>query len=177
MYKYKKMSETTKDSGKEQKGVDPAKFFNEEEYNTIKIGTAAEEKKKSDAAKDILALLTSKTIGEKDVALDLLKKEKAVNVLVDAVKDCKNPKNKALLVAACWESGMDFKAHLDFFAELVHDEDLFVSLEAITVISENIGDIDKAQAQKLINSLSKAAEDHFNAALIQDVIENLKSHL
>jgi len=171
------MSEKDKDLNKEQKGIDPQKLFNEEEYNTIKIGAEAEEKKKNDAAKELLAVLSSKTIGEKDAALDLLKKEKAVTVLVDAVKDCKNPKNKALLVAACWESGMDFKAHLDFFAELVHDSDLFVSLEAITVISENIGEIDKAQAQKLISSLSKAAEDHFNAALIQDTIESLKSHL
>lgn len=171
------MSETTGDSGKEKKEIDPAKFFNEEEYNTLKIGGEAEEKKKSDAAADLLALLKSKTIGEKDVALELLKKEKAVNVLVDAVKDCKNPKNKALLVAACWESGMDFKAHLDFFAELVHDPDLFVSLEAITVISENIGEIDKAQAEKLIDSLSKSAADHFNSALIQDTIESLKSYL
>jgi hypothetical protein len=171
------MSEKTKDSGKEQKGIDPEKFFNEEEYNTIKIGSEAETKKESDAAKDLLTLLASKTIGEKDIALDLLKKEKAVTVLVDAVKNCKNPKNKALLVAACWESGMDFKAHLDFFAELVHDSDLFVSLEAITVLSENIGSIDKKQSLELINTLNKAAEDHFNAALIQDVIESLKSHL
>ena len=174
MYKYKKMSETTKNSDKEQKGINPEKFFNEEEYNTIKIGAEAGEKKQSDAANELLALLASKTIGEKDVALDLLKKEKAVTLLVDAVKECKSPKNKALLIAACWESGMDFKAHLDFFAGLAHDADLFVSMEAVTVLSENIGDIDKNQAQQLINMLNKTPEDHFNAQLIQDVVERLK---
>lgn len=174
MYKYKKMDEKDKDLSKEQKGINPEKFFNEEEYNTIKIGAEAEEKKQNDAAKELLALLSSKTIGEKDVTLDLLKKEKAITLLVDAVKDCKNPKNKALLIAACWESGMDFKAHLDFFASLIPDSDLFVSLEAITVLAENIGDIDKTKAQELINSLSKTAEDHFNAQLIQDLVENLK---
>jgi len=168
------MSDKNKDSEKAPKGIDPEKFFNEEEYNTIKIGAEAEEKKQSDAAKELLALLASKTIGEKDIALDLLKKEKAVNVLVDAVKNCKNEKDKALLVAACWESGMDFKAHLDFFAALAHDADLFVSMEAITVLSENIGDIDKKQAQVLIEALNKASEDHFNAQLIQDVVEQLK---
>lgn len=173
MYKYKKMSETTRNSDKEQKGINPDKFFNEEEYNTLKIG-GTEEKKQSDAAKELLVLLTSKTIGEKDVALDLLKKEKAVTVLVDAVKDCKSPKNKALLIAACWESGLDFKAHLDFFSGLAHDPDLFVSMEAITVLSENIGDIDKNEAEKLLDVLTKTANDHFNAQLIQDVVERLK---
>ncbi len=173
MYKYKKMSEKAKNSDNKKKGINPEKFFNEEEYNTIKIG-AAEEKKKSDAANEMLALLASKTIGEKDAALNLLKKENAVSLLVDAVKECKNPKNKPLLVAACWESGLDFKTHLDFFAELAQDADLFVSMEAITVLSENIGDIDKKQTQQLINTLSKASEDHFNTQLIKDLVENLK---
>lgn len=177
MYKYKKMSEKTKNTENEQKNIDPEKFFNEEEYNTIKIGIEAEAEKRKDSPMELVELLASKTIGEKDAALNLLKKENAVSLLVDAVKECKNPKNKSLLVAACWESGLDFKAHLDFFAELIHDEDLFVSIEAITVLSENIGDIDKNKAQQLIDTLGKAAEDHFNAALIQDLIESLKSHL
>jgi len=172
LYKYKKMSEKEKNLDKEQKGINPEKFFNEEEYNTIKIG--AEEEKQSDAAKELLALLASKNIGEKDIALDLLKKEKAVTVLVDAVKDCKSPKNKALLIAACWESGMDFKAHLDFFAELANDSDPFVSMESVTVLSENIGDIDKNKAQQLLEALNKTSEDHINAQLIQDVVERLK---
>ena len=166
------MSENTKETGKELPKIDPAKLFDESQYNTIKIGG---EEKEEAPAKDIISLLGSKTIGEKDKALDLLKKEKAVTLLVDAVKNCKNPKDKSLLVAACWESGMDFRAHLEFFAELVHDADLFVSLEAITVVSENTGSVDKIQAQQLINILEKAANDHFNAALIQDAIGALKA--
>ena len=171
------MSEKEKDLGKEPKGIDPEKLFNEEEYITMKIGGEEENNKKSDPAKDLVALLASKTIGEKDIALDLLKKEKAVTLLVDAVKDCKNPKNKALLVAACWESGMDFRAHLDFFADLASDADLFVSMEAITVLSENIGEVDPKQAKHLIEVLIKPAKDHFNSQLIIDLIQRLKGML
>jgi Xaa-Pro aminopeptidase len=173
------MSENKKDLDKELPKIDPEKLFDESQYNTIKIGgdtdsPIGEAGEKDVPAKDLVSLLASKTIGEKDKALDLLKKEKAVTLLVDAVKNCKNPKDRALLVAACWESGMSFKAHLEFFAELVHDADLFVSLEAITVVSENIGEVDKTQAEQLISILSKAADDHFNAALIQDAIGALK---
>jgi hypothetical protein len=168
------MSETPKDLGKELPKIDPAKLFDESQYNTIKIGGKADDKKQGES-NELISLLTSKIAAEKDAALVLLKKEKAVNLLVDAVKDCKNPKDKALLVAACWESGADFKNHLEFFAELVQDADLFVSLEAITVVSENIGGIDKNQAKQLINILEKAASDHFNSALINDVLDSLKA--
>jgi hypothetical protein len=173
LYKYKKMSETPKDLGKELPKIDPAKLFDESQYNTIKIGGAADDKTKGESS-ELLSLLTSKIASEKEAALVLLKKEKAATLLVDAVKNCKNPKDRALLVAACWESGADFKSHLEFFAELALDADLFVSLEAITVVSENIGDIDKSQAQQLINILEKAS-DHFNSALINDVLDNLKA--
>ncbi|HWY37477.1 MAG TPA: hypothetical protein VNY73_02890 [Bacteroidia bacterium] len=171
------MSQENEETGNAQKGIDPAKFFNEKEYNTIKIGDETTAKKKEDAGKDLVSLLTSKIIGEKDLALALLKKEKALPVLLDAIKASKNPKNKALLVAACWECGMDFRPHLEFFAELAHDEDLFVSIEAITVLSENTPGLDAKQAQQLINILSKGAGGHFNEALINDAVEGLKALL
>jgi hypothetical protein len=162
------------DHEKKPANIDPAKFFNETEYNTLKIGGEDGGKKETDPVKQLLAILNSKAIGEKDKALDLLKKDKAVVFLIDAIKDAKNPKNKALLIAACWESGIDVSAYLDLFAELAHDEDLFVSMEAITVISENIGEIKAGRAQQLINVLNKASEDHFNATLILDLVEKLK---
>ncbi len=177
MYKDKKMGETAMNSNKEEKGINPEKFFNDDEYNTIKIGIEEEAEKRKDSPIELVELLASKTIGEKDAALNLLKKENAVALLVDAVKECKNPKNKSLLVAACWESGLAFKAHLDFFAGLAHDSDLFVSMEAITVLSENIGDIDKNQAEQLVSILNKASEGHFNSQLIRDLVEDLKSNL
>src|ERR1700740_824512 len=143
------------DHEKKPATIDPAKFFDETEYNTLKIGGEDGGKKETDPVKQLLAILNSKAVGEKDKALDLLKKEKADSFLLDAIRDAKNPKNKALLMAACWESGMDFSAHLEFFADLAHDEDLFVSLEAITVISENAGEIKATTAQQLINVLNK----------------------
>lgn len=162
------------DNEKKSASIDPAKFFNEAEYNTLKIGSEDGGKKETDPVKQLLAILNSKAVGEKDKALELLKKEKAVTFLMDAIRDAKNPRNKALLIAACWESGMDLSSHLDLFAELAHDEDLFVSMEAITVISENMGGIKAAQAQQLVNVLNKASEDHFNATLILDLVEKLK---
>lgn len=162
-----------KDTGKKLPKIDPEKLFNEKEYSTLKIGGAAD----GDTTGNLLALLASKTTGEKDLAIELLKKEKATSFLVNAIKECKNPRDKALLLAACWESGLEFKAHLEFFARLVHDADLFVSMEASTVVAENIADVDKTTAQQLIDILDKATEDHFNAELIRDVIARLKDHL
>ena len=168
------MSEKAMETGNEQQVPDPKKFFNEEQYNTIKI-EGGKEKEKDSVSKGLLALLNSKTTGEKDIALSLLKKENAAALLIEAINASKSSKNKALLVAACWESGLDFKKYLDLFANLVHHEDLFVSMEAITVISENLTGLEEKQSEKLIAAMSKAAEDHFNADLVQDVIERLKN--
>lgn len=174
------MSNDNKEPGKELPKIDPEKLFDETQYNTINIGgegenpAAGKQKKQGNAVAELLGVLSSKTTGDKDTALALLKKENAVTLLVDAIKESKDATEKALLIAACWETGMDFGAHLDYFVELSLEKNPLISMEAITVVSENLAGIDKTRAQQLVNILQKAEDNHLNYALIRDLIDSLK---
>lgn len=150
------------------------KLFNETEYNTITIGKeegAAEAPLKEPGfVKTLLSLLDSGNPEDKDNALDLLKKENAVDFLIEAVKSTQSNDKKAVLLAACWESGLDFKGHHEFFMEYALHINPLVSLEAITVLETNRINIPKADLQGLIDRLAApAATTHDNAVLLEDL--------
>ncbi|MGZ3865609.1 MAG: hypothetical protein ACXVC6_05785 [Bacteroidia bacterium] len=174
------MSNDNKEPGKELPKIDPEKLFDETQYSTINIGgesenpTTAKQNKKANVVAELLAVLASKTTGDKDTALALLKKENAVDLLVNAIKESKDSTEKALFIAACWETGMDFGAHLDYFVELSLEKNPLTSMEAITVVTENLSGIDKTRAQQLVNILGKVEKTNLNYALIQDLIDSLK---
>jgi hypothetical protein len=151
------------------------KFFSEEEYSTITIGK--EEQAASPAplqqphfVKTLLSLLDSGSAEDKESALELLKKENAVAFLLEAIGQTASTDKKAVLLAACWESGLDFKGHHQFFIEYALHVNPLVSLEAITVLDTNRLSIPKAELQGLIDLLSTpAAQKHDNAVLLEDL--------
>jgi hypothetical protein len=79
----------------------------------------------------------------KSDVLAILRNAKADKFLVDLIAMPQYAKHKRELLTACWESGLDFSAHLLFFCELIaspnsNDQEI---LEAITVIEEMNGEI------------------------------------
>lgn len=117
--------------------IDPKKLFDEKEYATIILGSDTAGKKDLENA-DCAAILVSKTTSrdEKDEALKQLKENDARAFMITAIGRTKKPEQKAALIAACWETGLDFSADYLFFAELIGHEDFYVSFEALTVIQE-----------------------------------------
>ncbi len=158
------------------------KLFNEAEYNTVTVaaeGTVSPLKDEG-FVKTLLNLLDSGNPEDKDSALDLLKKENAVDYLVEAVKATQNNDKKAVLLAACWESGLDFKGYHAFFIEYALHPNPLISLEAITVLDTNRETLAQAEIQPLVDSLGAAIEkNHDNAALLEDLklalLDQLKS--
>lgn len=69
-------------------------------------------------------------------ALNTIRNAKAQQFLVDLIAMPQYEKHQRDLVMACWECGLDFSAHLIFFANLVANCGYPVALEAITVIDE-----------------------------------------
>jgi HEAT repeat protein len=57
------------------------------------------------------------------------------------------------LVAACWQSGLDFSQHLIVFAELFIRGDYKTALEAFTVIEESLEDASEAEIHKCLQLL------------------------
>jgi len=70
--------------------------------------------------------------------LNDVKDPKAVPVFIDAVKTFRGSKVFDQLVSACWQCGLDFSPYIDVFIDLVIEEDYYTSLEAFSVIEENV---------------------------------------
>ena len=149
--------------------IDPAKLFDEKEYATLIIGGDDGSKKDIQNA-DFISILISNTSSreEKDEALVKLKTNKANALLLSAIAKTKNLNQKALIIAACWETGLDFSKDYLTFIELICSTDFHVSFEAFTVIMEMEEEINKEQMLKAqtilkphcaINSNAKEAFD------------------
>lgn len=130
-----------------------------------------EDKSKKDEASitQLIELLGSHNSEHKDAGLELLKNEKNIDFLVEAITETEHKNHKAVLIAACWESGLDFKGHEAFFAELAMDTDLFISLEAITVL-DSIENMDITAIKEILLKLNdKSLLKHPNEPMLSDL--------
>jgi hypothetical protein len=84
----------------------------------------------------------------KDEIINLMNDVKdpgAVKVYMDAVKMYYGKPHYSDLISACWQCGLDFSEYIDQFIELVLDEDYYISLEAFSVIEENVTNLNSQQ--------------------------------
>jgi 4-hydroxy-L-threonine phosphate dehydrogenase PdxA len=120
------------------------------------------------AIKQLIELLGSHNSEHKDAGLELLKNEKSIDFLMEAIAETEHKNEKAILVAACWESGLDFKGHEEFFADLALDNDLFISLEAITVLDSI--DMEISKMKEILKKLNdKNIAKHPNEPMLSDL--------
>ena len=160
----------------DEDAFDPEKLFNEKEYSTLIINREGFSKKENVSA-DLIEGLLDKDITrpEAEEIFQKLKANNAQELLVDAIKKAGRTEEKRLITAACWESGLDFSKYFLFFVELATSADFQLSMEAITVIEESDGTIDKnvlEEALRMAES-SKSA----NQTLIHDLIANIRLRL
>ena len=156
--------------------IDPAKLFDEKEYATIIIGSEGMSKKDTNNA-DLVTLLVSSRSSreEKDEALKLLKENNAQAFILNAITKTKNLDQKALLIAACWETGLDFSKDYQFFIDLICHENFIVSFEAFTVIQEMEAEIDQSTLHKALDTLNKCKNG--NEVTLSDAKELIKQKL
>ena len=67
-----------------------------------------------------------------------LKSQQAADPLASGVEKIADPAKKRELVAACWQSGLDFSGHLDIFLRIFAGSDYMTALEAFTVIENSL---------------------------------------
>jgi len=137
---------------------------------TTKTPAKADKSEKDEAAiKQLIELLGSHNSEHKDAGLELLKNEKSIDFLLEAIAETEHKNQKAILIAACWESGLDFKGHEVFFADLALDNDLFISLEAITVL-DSIESMEIAAMKEILEKLTdKNLAKHPNEPMLSDL--------
>ena len=121
----------------EKKEENVEKFFDEKNYNTLLVKENEFKSTKKAKLEDLIELLKHEDRTKKDIALKMLKDENAQQFLLDSIHNTDNEEHLSILIAACWESGLDFTAHFSEFISLVIDSDYITAIEAYTVI-ENI---------------------------------------
>lgn len=148
--------------------IDPQKLFDEKEYATIILGSEQAGKKDLENA-DCAAILVSRNTSreEKDEALKQLKANDARSFMINAINRTKKPEQKAALIAACWETGLDFAGDYLFFTGLIGNEDFYVSFEAFTVIQEL--ETDRHTLEEALGVL-EAATENANTTAAKDYI-------
>ncbi|MGQ0828051.1 MAG: hypothetical protein ACT4ON_06625 [Bacteroidota bacterium] len=162
---------------------DLKKYFNSKEYITTIVGGEEEIKSQKITGDKIAALISLLTDPKnkdiKEEALLALKREKGGEVLLAAIASPNAEKDRHILVAACWESEINFSKYLPFFITLALSTDYLVSLEAITVIENMEGPFNEAALKDGIKKIKEQQKNIANerVVLFNDLVNTLQNFL
>ncbi len=161
----------------DDEAFDPKKLFDEKQYSTLIINREGFNKKQNEMADMLESLLDEKTTRtESEEIFAALKKESgAQQLLVEAIQAAERPAEKAKLVAACWEAGLDFTTYFLLFTELACHDDFALAMEALTVIENCEGQLDEKTLTEALTTAQNSKSK--NTTLVNDLIENIKSRI
>lgn len=160
----------------DDEGANPKKFFDKKEYNTIFVGRDGFSPSVSRIA-DMITDLLDRDLKreEQEEIFTKLKAGNAQDLLMEAISNLKKTEDKALICAACWESGLDFSKNLLYFTRLACDPDFSLSMEALTVVENMESKIEEKELAQAMN-IALSAQDG-NKQIIEDLISALKSKM
>jgi hypothetical protein len=160
----------------DEDSLDPKKLFDEKKYNTLIINREGFSKKQNSAA-DLLEALLDKDITrqESEEIFSKLKETNSGRMLMDAIKATKRVDEKTILVAACWECGLDFTEHFLYFTELATHDNFQLALEALSVVESIEGQLDETTLTKALEIAQTAKST--NPDLVNDLIKNIKDRI
>jgi hypothetical protein len=169
-------SKKNTDGNKSENGEENTeKYFDGNNYSTLIVGSDKFATPQKLLIEEVIAALTSGDPSLKEEALRELKEQKAQQALMDAIEDDDYKKHRQLLVAACWESGLDFSAYLDLFIELAGNKDLLISIEAITALEQIDHFESKDVLQQAITQIDQLiSKHHANEELLKDLVMRWK---
>ncbi|MFO7655879.1 MAG: hypothetical protein R6W78_02325 [Bacteroidales bacterium] len=108
-----------------------------------------------------------------------IKDKKAAGVIADALQN-KDYKNKtSSIVAACWQSSLDFSPHMHVFAEYFFTNDYQTAIEVFTVIEESLYNASVAQRKACLTVLENKRSNVQQELkpLYQELIKMVESSL
>jgi len=160
----------------DEENLDPKKFFDETEYNTLLVNRDGFNKKQNDAA-DLMESLLEKNITRQtqEEIYSELKKGKAQKSLIEFIKTIKENEAKAKIISACWETCLDFDNDFLFFTELACDNDFLVAMEAFTVVENIEGQLSEEILTKALEIAQNSKS--VNKVLVEDLINNIRRRI
>ncbi len=105
-----------------------------------------------------------------------LKNPESVEVLKSIIDETKDKDTKQVIVAACWENGLNFSVQLPFFVDLVLHEDYLISIEAFTVIENMPGPFVNEDVQQCLDTVYSWLDGpgSENEGIVNSLLEVLK---
>lgn len=88
--------------------------------------------------------------------LNDLKSEEAPALLAEAISNPAYRHIHRLLVAACWQNGLNYGPYAEVFLKVALEGDLETSIEAFTVLEEAVGELELADREKMARDLKPA---------------------
>ena len=157
----------------DEDSFDPKKLFDEKQYGTLIINREGFSAKQNDAADLVYTLLDKENSrDEKDQIYSKLKELNAGEILLDALKSCEKDDEKIKLLAACWETGIDFSNDLLVFVDFVCHQNFEIAVEALTV-AENIESLKSEVVEAAIHALESNKQG--NADLKTALLTHLRN--
>src|SRR4030066_2009074 len=89
--------------------------------------------------------------------ISAIKVQEAASVIIDALEHTELGNDFTSLVAACWQSGLDFSKHIPVFIKIFVERDYQTAIEAFSVIEESIMNATPGMQKSCIKMLDKAA--------------------
>jgi hypothetical protein len=86
-----------------------------------------------------------------------LKTQDAVPVIVSILEKADRGGDFTRLVAACWQSGLDFSGHIPVFIRIFVDGEYQTAIEAFSVIEESIMNADATTQKNCLQLLEKSS--------------------
>jgi HEAT repeat protein len=91
--------------------------------------------------------------------LNDLKEQEAAEILANTIADPAFLDIQTILVAACWQNGLDYDKYISTFVDVVILGNYIAAIEAFTVIEEAIGEVGEKQRAKLVTKLKASISD------------------
>jgi hypothetical protein len=129
-----------------------------ENFNTIFLSENPE-KYSAKTTSHLVELLTNPHYrDQKALVLNELKNNplNGKNLLLQVISDKTYSQHLPCLVAACWESGIDFSSHIGFFVKLSIASHYATCVEVMTLIEQMHGKLPEKDTEKLIAQLRNA---------------------
>ncbi|MBK9283260.1 MAG: hypothetical protein IPM51_02975 [Sphingobacteriaceae bacterium] len=157
----------------DDEALNPKELFDSSKFLTLVINRDGFSKKQNDSADLIEKLLDNEVTREElDQIYKSIKELGNVTMLIESINTVKSKEQKAKLVAAVWESGLDASNYFLLFTKLACENDFAIAMEALTVV-QNIET--KIDSKILTQGMQLAQESTSpNKELIDDLINCLK---
>ena len=110
--------------------------------------------------------------------LNDLKMQEAAPVLVEAIANPEYEPIHTLLTAACWQNGLSYGEYVDTFVQAAVQGSFETTIEAITVIEEAVGDLEKEDRRRLTATIrdALATADKQKQLLLKELIKVIETY-